>query len=70
MSDASNAVGIAVDALQAYINGLEEIRRAGVELKARADRIAAQGGAWSSQDTLDFIKWQQARDDAVRNAPT
>ena len=69
MSDASNAVGLAVDALQAYINGLEEIRRAGVELKARADRIAAQGGAWSSQDTADFIKWQQDRDDAIRNPP-
>ena len=69
MSDASNAVGLAVDALQAYINGLEEIRRAGVELKARADRIAAQGGAWSSQDVADFIKWQQDRYDAIRNPP-
>lgn len=73
MNDANEqalkGVGLAIDALQAYINGMEEIRRAGVELKARADKVLAGGGTWTAQDTADYFKWQQDRDDALKNAP-
>ena len=63
---ALQAVGLAVDALQAYINGLEEIRKAGIELKARADKTLAGGGTWTAADTADFFVWQQKRDDAIK----